>query len=181
VLDRDGARRLSAATNALLARTGYDNPALLPLTELHEHSARRAVALALGEALRDEEAVVRAAALEAALRASDYQLQGLRLQALSDPDEVVVISALRGVAERGLVTPYDLSPEEAEDVRRTFIGRFVELARDLRGPISAAACRALNATAESGFQTYRWEEWNRWWDAQQPATAPAPPAEDAGS
>lgn len=177
VLDRDGARRLAAATNALLARTKHDNPAMAQLNQLHVHAAGRAVALALGEALRDEDAVVRAAAVEASLEASDGELAGLRLQALSDPDPIVVVSALQGVAEHGLKTPAALTPEQAAAMRRAFLGRFVELARDLRVPISSAACRALNATADSGFKTYRWEEWNRWWDAQQ-AEAPPPPAED---
>jgi hypothetical protein len=171
VLDRDGARRIAAATNALLARTGHDAPAMADLRALHEQAAQRAVALALGEALRDKDPVVRAAAVEAALRASGDELAPLRLQALEDPSDIVVIAVLRGVADRGLHTPQDLPPEQAEALRKTFIDHFVTLARDLRSPVSAAACAALNKSADSGFATYRWEEWNRWWDLSGGASA----------
>lgn len=176
VIDRDGARRLCAATNALLARAGYDDPALGRLRALHVHAAGRAVALALGEALKDKDPVVRAAAYEACLRASGDELVGLRLQGLEDPSDTVIGAVLRGVAQRGLPSPERLTPEEAEEVRRAFIERFVLLARDLRSPISAAACAALNRTAESGFSTYRWEEWNRWWDEEGAGEATAAPA-----
>lgn len=171
VLDRDGARRIAAATNALLARTGHDEPAMADLLALHEQSAQRAVSLALGEALRDKDPVVRAAAIEASLRASGDELAPLRLQALEDPSDTVVIAVLRGVADRGLTAPKDLTPEQAEALRKTFIDRFVTLARDLRSPVSAAACAALNKCADSGFVTYRWEEWNRWWDESGGAVA----------
>ena len=176
VLDRDGARRVAAATNALLWRTGHDEPAMEELLAVHEHAARRAVALALGEALRDQDPVVRAAAVEASLRASGDTLNSLRMQALEDSSEIVVGAVLRGVAERGLHPPERLTPEEAEEMRHAFIERFVMLARDLRSPVSAAACAALNKTAGSGFSTYRWEEWNRWWDAESTREAPEPSA-----
>jgi len=176
VFDRDGARRVAAATNALLARSGHDEPAMAELLALHEQAARRAVALALGEALVDPDPLVRAAAVEASLRASGDQLFNLRLQALGDRSEIVVGAVLRGVAERGLRPPERLTPAEAEELRRAFIERCVLLARDLRSPVSAAACAALNKTAGSGFSTYRWEEWNRWWDAESAREAPAPSA-----
>jgi hypothetical protein len=169
VLDRDGARRVVAATNALLARVDHSDPALRELLSVHEHAAQRAVALALGAALQDKDALVRAAAIEALLSASDDELVGLRLRALEDPAEEVVTAVLKGIARRGLGGPAHLAEAEAESLRRTLLGRLVDLTRDLRSSVSAGACAALNRRAGSGFKSFRWEEWNRWWERETSA------------
>jgi hypothetical protein len=181
VLDRDGARRVMAAANALLEQGGRDAPALAPLAELFRFSAARAVGLALGEALRDRDPVVRAAAFEASLVASDDELAGLRIQGLQDPAEEVLVAVLAGIRDRGLKVPAGLGPEDVESMRLAFTDQMIALTRDLRGTVSCTACAALARVTDSGLTTYRWEEWNRWWEREVAASPAAGAADRAGS
>ncbi|MEM7307815.1 MAG: hypothetical protein AAF682_14140 [Planctomycetota bacterium] len=167
LLDRDGARRVLAATGALLGRAGFDEPALAPMRTLHISAGRRAAALALGEALLDESELVRAAAIEAGARLSDNGLAGMRLRALSDQSEIVLSSVLRGIGERGIPRPEEaLTPAEEWEYRAAWLTRIVAHTRDPRSQVAHAACRTLGKVSGSDLRTLRWEDWTAWWDAE---------------
>lgn len=181
VLDRDGARRVLAATNGLLNRAGHDTPEMAPVLGVHLSAARRCVSLALGEALLDSTELVRAAALEAGTELTDNGLTALRLRALEDKSDVVLIAVLRDFTRRGLPPlPAELPAEGEWEWRANFLSQFVALTMDLRGPVSAAACEALGEHSGSGFTSLRWEDWTRWWEAEVRARTTGAPADNPG-
>jgi hypothetical protein len=165
-LDREGARRVAAVANALLEQGGHAAPELAPLAGLFRTAARRAVALALAQALEDRDALVRAAAFRATFAACGDRLVGLRRQGLDDPAAEVLIAILTGLRERGLTIPPEVPAPDAARLRMIFLVQLVELTRDLRGTVSASACEALARLSGSETVSYRWEDWNRWFEAE---------------
>jgi len=188
-LDRDGARRVASVANSLLKQAGHDAPELEPLRVLFRTTASRAVAIALASALEDPDPIVRAAAFEATFRACGDRLVGLRRQGLDDASPEVLIAVMHGLSRRGLFVPPDVPPADAEQLRLIFLGRLVELTRDLRGSVSSAACDALARLTrdEAGPDgaapepTLRWEEWNRWWEGRLAARTGTGAADRSGS
>jgi hypothetical protein len=145
-LDREGALRLLRATNALLAEED-EGAVLAPLCALRLDLARRCAALALREALRDQHGRVRAAALEANLRAFPEERARLLRWAVADPMEgveapgEVSLRAIQLVASHGLPPPEGEPPAEYERAWRELLLQILRLQLD--GPHTTAACQAL--------------------------------------
>jgi hypothetical protein len=145
-LDRQGALRLLRATNALLAKR-EGGAVLAPLRALRLDLARRSTGLALRAAYDDRHGRVRAAALEAGLRAFPLERAALLRWAVSDPMEAVEarsevsLRALQMVARYGLPESADEPPEELERSWRELLLQVLRSQVD--GPHTIAACQAL--------------------------------------
>ncbi|MSR63236.1 MAG: hypothetical protein EXS08_12410 [Planctomycetes bacterium] len=171
-LDRAGTLRLLRAANAMLsADEGGDERAALRALRLE--LARRATTLALVAARADSQGRVRAAALEASVRAFPAQRAELLRWALEDPMEGVLepeeisLRALALLERYGLPpTPEGVAPAE---FARAWEERLVTLLRlQISGPHSTAACRAL-AKITGEPTTLRPEIWLARWRAQNSA------------
>ena len=101
-VDMDGARRLLAASNLLLHRTGFDEPRLAPLLELHEAMARHCAELAFGSLVRDSHPRVRAAALLACVQATGNRTPEVVAQGLRDPASEVRTAAANALLLYGI-------------------------------------------------------------------------------
>src|SRR5262249_43249355 len=102
-LDLDGARRLLHASVDLVAAIGAGKPAAAPISDLALELERRCIRYALADALKASEGIVRAAAVEAALRsAGTGVLDPILLQLDNEPAQEVVVRVLDLVREVGL-------------------------------------------------------------------------------
>lgn len=167
-LDRAGALRLLRATNALLAE-GERGAVLAPLRELRLELARRSSALALRAALEDAHGRVRAAALEASLRAFPAERAERLRWAMTEPMETVESRELVSLRALELIASYGLPPpsegEDPERFQRSWHERLLQvLVAQVDGPHTIAACRALERiTGEPG--TLLPEVWLARWRA----------------
>ena len=179
-LDRAGAVRLLRTVNALLME-GERGAVRAPLRELRLVLARRATELGIRAALADTNGRVRAAALEAALRAFPEERAERLLWALSDPMEgledrdSVTLRTLEQIAEHGL-PPVGLAGYEA-GIQAKILD---VLAGRQGGPLTVAACRAL-AKIENRPESLRPETWlaRRLAPREGPEAGGTPPAENA--
>lgn len=171
-LGRQGAIRMLRATNALLERRER-GAVFAPLRALRLDLARRVTAMALGEALEDPQGRVRAAALEASLRAFPGERPELLRRAMVDPMQEVAersevsLRALQFLARYGLPPAPEGMPIEVYE--RTWNGLLVEVLRlRVDGSHSVAACEALaKITGEPA--TLRPEVWMARWRAHSSA------------
>ncbi len=180
-LDRQGALRLLRATNALLAE-GERGAVLAPLRALRLDLARRCTAMGLRAALEDPHGRVRAAALEASLRAFPSERARHLRWAVADPMEgvearsEVSLRALQLLARYGLPPSGDEPPAEFERGWREVLLQVLRLQVD--GPHSIAACQAL-AKITGQPATLLPEVWlARWRDSAAPE-APAQPESES--
>ena len=145
-LDRPGALRLLRATSGLLAE-GEGGAVLAPLRALRLELARRCTVMALRAAYDDPHGRVRAAALEAGLRAFPSERAQRLRWALVDPMEgveargEVSLRALQLLARYGLPVSDDQTPEELARTWRELLLQVLRMQVD--GPHTTAACRAL--------------------------------------
>jgi hypothetical protein len=154
---------------------------MAPVRALHLKAARRAVALALGQALQDRSERVRAAALTSGTELTGNALANLRLRALDETSAPLLLAVLDGLARHGIPAPTQgLSPAQIREWDAAFLSRVVALTRDLRGPVSMAACQALGTVSGTGMQSLRWEVWTRWWDERVRASNASNPADNYG-
>ena len=179
-LDRPGALRLLRAANALLA-DGERGAVYAPLRALRLELARHVTTLALRAALDDPQGRVRAAALEANLRAFPAERPELLRHAIVDPmpevedRSLVSLRALEFVARYGLPpTPAETTPEA---FRRDWEDLLVQVLRlSVDGQHNNAACRAL-AKLSGEPATLRPEVWMaRWRRMREESPAGAMPA-----
>lgn len=172
-LDRAGAVRLLRGTNTLLAK-GEKGAVLAPLRALRLDLARRCTALAVRAALEDQHGRVRAAALEASMRAfPDERAAHLRwalvepMEGIEDRTEVS-LRALQLVARYGLPPGGDLPQAEHERGWRELLLQVLRMQVD--GPHTTAACTAL-AKVTGQPATLRPEIWLARW-RRSPAAEP---------
>ena len=160
-LDREGARRMLSAMNALVGRARRDDPELEDLRALHAELQRRYVALSYAPLLGDPEPLVRAAALEAGVAMTRNRAPGLVRSGLDDPAEEVVLRALDVLARHGMPEPEEpLAAEERERYERSWraaLARLLANAPD--GAVSIAACQAMARVSEDGGKNLRPEVW----------------------
>lgn len=173
-LDRQGGLRLLRATQILLE--GDEQAAVLaPLRKLRLDLARRCALQALRAALQDRSGRVRAAALEASLRAFPAERAELLRWAMTDPMEgiegrtEVSLRALQLVARYGLPPSGDVPPEEFERGWRELLLQILRLQVD--GPHTVAACKAM-AKITGQPQTLLPEVWLARWRESAPPAAP---------
>jgi hypothetical protein len=102
-LDLEGARRLLHASIDLTAAVGSGKPAGAPLAELALELERRCVRFGLAAALKDSDAIVRAAAVEASVRcAGPTVLDPILLQLQREPSPEVILRVMDLIREFGL-------------------------------------------------------------------------------
>jgi hypothetical protein len=182
-LDREGTLRLLRATSALLEQ-GENKAVLAPLRELRLDLARSCTTLALRSAYGDSNGRVRAAALEAGLRAFPAERAERLLWAVTDSMEgveargEVSLRALELVGRLGLPPSADKPPEELERTWREFLLQVLRMQVD--GPHTTAACRALARvtgeppTIRPEVWLARWRESDRAGDASGSGTGASP-------
>lgn len=178
-LERAGALRLLRASNRLLEPNESD-PAYAPLRGLRLELAQRCTVMALRAALEDAHGLVRAAALEAALRAFPAERAELLRRAIVEPMEgveardEVSLRALQLLARHGL--PSAAGADAEAELEHEFQGVLVQVLRlSLSGPHDAAACQAL-AKITRQAPTLRPERWFAYWRAERArAATPAVP------
>jgi len=146
-LEREGALRLLRGVNRLLA-PGERGAVLAPLRELRLELARQNLAFGVRRALADGEGRVRAAGLEAGVRAFPEERTALLEASLGTPPaelrepELVLQQALDLLARYGEPPPPEGSTPEA--ARERWITAAIEALRaSIDGPTSSAACDAL--------------------------------------
>ncbi len=175
VLGREGALRLLRASNVLLERD-RGAPALEALRELRLELARRCMALALRQALADPDGLVRAAALESAVRVAPEQRSELLRWALTDPLEIphrpdVAVRALALISRYGV--PPAAAGEDPETALRAWQELLIEVLRGkgawsvqvdsaAEGQLSLWTCRALSRISGRPG-SLRPEVWLAWW------------------
>ena len=175
-LDREGLRR-AVRTLAILrfggqaggapVRAAFGRGVVDPLGDAHDALQRELLSQSLAAALDDRNAHVRAAAVEAAVVATDNGLAGLLQGAiLRGGDEVVLTRALELLRTRG-IPRWDGadSPEAEEQYRLSWVGLCVGILRSIfEGPVAIRAAQALRELAPEGPNTLRAEDWIRWFD-----------------
>lgn len=146
-LEREGALRLLRGVNRLLA-PGERGAVFAPLRTLRLELARQNLAFGVRRALADDEGRVRAAGLEAAVRAFPAERAELLRTALGAPPpevrepELVLQRALDLLARFGAPPPAEgVAPAGAQD--EWIVAAVEALRAQLDGPTSTAACRAL--------------------------------------
>ncbi len=173
-LDLDGARRLLHATIDLAAAVGARNDAGKPLLELSKELQRRCVRIALAAALKDKDPLVRAAAIEAAVRGAGLRmLDPILVQLAREPATEVLMRAMDLVRELGLpegpIEGSNATPEQARDVRLSAI---YELLTRPEGEVRVAAMRTLARVAGAGSTSLREEDWQAWWKTRREKPGP---------
>ena len=164
-------------TITTLLYEGKADPARLGrLLDVHEGLQKSFIAQSLAYALEDPAPLVRAAAIEASVIASDNAIPGLLRGALyRDPSETVVIRVLELLERHGFPQlPRDTAPEEQEGYERAWIAEIVNLLRNpFEGPSSIAACQALGAISGADFESLHPEAWIAWWEERLAAAESA--------
>lgn len=169
-LDLDGSRRALRVTTELLKRGGLFSRATPELERLNLHLQRVCVERSLARALDDDDPLVRAAALEAVVRARGPEaLAPLLMRLALEPTEVAS-RTLQLVTELGLPEgpPPDMPADAEPPDYLASIYRVVELLRD-EGHLRVKAMQALSATSGSGIVSLREEDWQAWWFARRSA------------
>jgi len=173
-LEREGALRLLRGVNRLLA-AGERGAVLAPLRALRLELAGQMLSFGVRRALEDEEGRVRAAGLEAGVRAFPDERAALLRAALAAPaaevrePELVLQRALDLLARYG--EPPAAEGVAPEGAREEWITAAIEALRaQLDGPTSTAACRALaRLTGEPA--TFLPEVWMARWRARTAGAA----------
>ena len=188
-LDLDGSRRALRVTTELLKRGGLFSRATPELERLNLHLQRVCVERSLARALDDDDPLVRAAALEAVVRARGPEaLAPLLMRLALEPTEVASRTLpldIKGLLDQHqlevlllekplyIQRPQKLGPTnvladaEPPDYLAS-IYRVVELLRD-EGHLRVKAMQALSATSGSGIVSLREEDWQAWWFARRSA------------
>ena len=187
VIDVDGGRRLLKAIAGLSERVGRSS-SIEALDRLNRHVQRRMVGLALTQGLRDPNGRARAAAYEANWRVYGDPFLRAAIIALdvSSPDEEapatrfdlakewytypgqedVYVTVLELVREHGLPLDAGLEPRRSMLQRFSFLRTMCQItvAYTAHGDRSrTSAMRALGAVSDSGIESLRMEDWQRWW------------------
>lgn len=188
-LDRQGALRVLALCDVLLAqneaRLVASDPVSTGLRELAREAQATIVGLALGECLDDDAPIVRAAAVRALAGVPAGPAPGLLELAATDPAWEVAAAGLEWVYDNGL--PLERVPEaERPEARDLWIRFLVGQAQSPETRLSFNACRALTTAVPEGPQGLRPEDWTAWFRASYPDQALPEPlvarrAEDDGS
>lgn len=177
-LDRQGALRVLALCDVLLAqneaRLTATDPVSTGLRELAREAQATIVGLALGECLEDEAAIVRAAAVRALASAPEGPPPGLLELAATDPAWEVSAAGLDWIHDNGL--PLARVPEaERPEARELWVRFLVGQAQSPETRLSFNACRALVTAVPDGPRSLRPEDWTAWFRATHPdQTLPEP-------
>ncbi len=176
-------RRVLRTAAALLGADGAERRAFEPLRVAAHDVGWRVASLALTRALSDPHPLVRAAAVDAWVTATDNGAAKVVSDALFDTSPIVVHRALVAVAEHGIPAR---GGEDPEGWRESWLAAIVGLsAQSSDSAVGAAACRALGRVSNAGFETLRFDEWVTWWRARKDARLEEPdvlaPQAKAGS
>jgi len=176
-LDLDGARRALLVSSELLAKGGLYSDATPALERVDLYLQRVCVERSLARALQDENAFVRAAAIESVARASGPEILAPILPRLSIEPVEVATRVLRLVTELGLPqgppdptkADTDLAADEVED------GYVAAIYRQLyrgEGEVRVRAMIALSVVTDAGIDSLREEDWQAWWNARDAGSDP---------
>ena len=168
--DLDGCLRALAASAALLDRIPAKHKDRTALLKLVLDLERRTVRLALEHGNQDKSSHVRAAAVEALVRANGHAyLTRLLPRLISEPEEEVPLAILAMLREQGLPPANPAAPDEREEqlklIYRVATQHPVERVR-------VAAMAALGAVAGAGFESLREEDWDAWWHKRRGTVSP---------
>ncbi len=173
-LDVDGARRTLRAAADLSAAAGAGNLAAAPLSRLSEELQRRCVRQALAAALFDPEPLVRAAAVEAAVKSAGSRvLNEILVQLPHEMSPEVLVRVMDVVRHVGLpdVAPADsnATPEQWREIRLTLI---YDLLDRPESAVRVGAMRALARVSDAGIASLREEDWQSWWLSRREKRGP---------
>ncbi len=168
--DLDGCLRALAASAALLERTPASNKDRTALLRLVLDLERRTLRLALEHGIADKSSFVRAAAVEALVRANgNAYLQKVLPRMVSETEEEVPLAILAMIRAQGLPPEQPAAKGERDEqlalVYRVATEHPIERVR-------VAAMQALGAVAGAGFESLREEDWDAWWHKRPRAVAP---------
>lgn len=165
-LDLDGARRSLRVLTDLLGDVEFGERSRAALSRACLHVQGEAVRQALDAALRDEEPVVRAAAVQSTVRSASYAaLDAFLLQLRRDSSPLVTQRVLQLVARRGLPPASDLPPGKTmEELEYEWLRALYGVAvQHVEGQVRVAAMRALETVSDSQLNSLREEDWQAWW------------------
>lgn len=173
-LDLGGARRALEVATSLASSLGFERRGLEPLSRLVEDLERLCVARAIAKALGDPEGKAQSAAIDAAVAAAGPELLAALLnQVQPTTDALVVIRIVELLAQHGWVRQAVGAPPEAELLRQQERALIELVLTRPEGEVRVAAMRTLGALSDSGPQSLREEDWQRWYMARQtPSGAP---------
>jgi hypothetical protein len=179
-LDLDGARRMLHVAVDLAAAVGSGNKASAPLGALARDLEKLCVRLALTDALKDQEPLVRGAAVEAVVRCAGREvIDTILLQPAfkNEPSPDVLVRVVDLVREVGLPegpiggpdSGNTLTPEQS---RRARLAAIYDLLDRPEGRVRTSAMRALEKVAGAGLHSLREEDWQAWWSSLPEARGP---------
>jgi hypothetical protein len=150
--------------------------------KLCEELERRCVRFALAAALRDQDPLVRGAAVEASVACVGTEVfDPILHQLANEPSPEVVLRVLGLVRRYGL--PSKPPPESGVTqviAQRARFGAIYHLLERPEGSVRVAAMIALERVTNANLRSLREEDWQAWWNASrkaegQEATSKSPP------
>ncbi len=176
-------RRVLRTCAVLLDSSQSDRASFEPVRELVRDVARRLTEMALGQARLDPAPVVRAAAVQAWTHATDNRSGELLSETFADRDPQVMRKLFQELAAHGIPRPIaELDDADRVAWEENWIANLVKAAREHPdGTVSVAACKALGALSDAGFESLRFEDWVAWWIERQAARADEEEAQKAGA
>ena len=177
-LDLDGARRMLRAAVDLASRVGFDEKEGAPLAKLCADLERRCVRFGIAAALKDQDPLVRGAAVEASVECVGPEvLDPVLAQLAGEPSPEVALRVLALVRKHGLPAKpppgVTATPEALERARWTALFRLLERPES---QVRVAAMLALEKVTGANLDSLREEDWQSWWLARQSAPVGPPPA-----
>jgi hypothetical protein len=180
-LDIDGARRMLHAGIDIGAAVGFDRKEAAPVTKLCEELERRCIRFALAAALRDQDPLVRGAAVEASVESVGNEVFDPVLRQLpTDPSAEVVLRVLALVRRYGLPSKPPAGANVTQEVaqRARFAAIYALLDRP-ESTVRVAAMLALERVTDANLHSLREEDWQAWWKSSRKPEAPAAPEKPA--
>ncbi len=187
-LDLDGARRMLHAAIDVAAAAGFDRKSSIPLAKLAEDLERRCIRFGLAAGLKDQDPLVRGAAVEASVECVGTEvLDPILAQLATEMSEDVVVRVLALVRTRGLSEKppegTTATPEALQRARESALYRLLERPESR---VRVAAMLALDQVTGAKLHSLREEDWQGWWLARpalkagvQPGAQPSEGSEPA--
>jgi len=174
-LDLDGARRALSAAALLLERQGRRSPNRVELGRLVLELERRVIHLSLARGASDASPYVRAAAVEASVRALGSERLAREILRLGREDEaeevhlmVLALLRVRGLPQTSIETGTDPAQSQREGQLELLYDIAVGHPADR---VRVSAMSTLGAVSGAGFRSLREEDWETWWEGRNAPAA----------
>ncbi len=168
-LDLDGARRMLHAGIDVGAAAGFSSKSAAPVVKLCEELERRCVRFALAAALRDQDPLVRGAAVEASVETVGTEVFDPILHQLAGELSPEVVLRVLGLVRRyGLPSKPPAGSNVTQEIaQRARFGAIYTLLERPESSVRVAAMLALDRVTDANLHSLREEDWQAWWKASR--------------